>query len=183
MPLLSAAVTAAYVTATCLLAVFGAHRCGLLFRFSKRERRIPRIEGQSPPFVTVQIPMLNERTVAERVIRAAGSLDFPRNRFDIQVLDDSTDETRAIVDREVERLKQHGVSACVLRRSVRTGFKTGALSEGLRTAIVLCLFAAGLAWVGGLSLRHAIAARGIVIPEGSPVRRASTARARADLRS
>ena len=83
------------------------------------------------PTVTVQIPLYNERATAERVIRAAAGLDYPSDRFDIQVLDDSTDETKDIVARVVEELRGRGIRIQQLRRDHRTGYKAGALAEGL----------------------------------------------------
>ncbi len=138
-----AAVAAAYVAITISLGIFGMHRTWLLTRFCWRVRVDGALSAKDTlPSVTVQLPMFNERTVAERIIRAAGALDYPRDRLEIQILDDSTDETRAIVDLEVERLRQSGIRACILRRSNRAGFKAGALAEGLRAARgeLLCVF-------------------------------------------
>ena len=103
-----------------------------------------RVEGGAvgAPSVTVQLPLYNERSVARRLIRAVGALDWPRERFEVQVLDDSTDETRSIVDAEVARLRAAGVAARVVRRTDRTGYKAGALDLGLRTARgeLICIF-------------------------------------------
>jgi len=78
------------------------------------------------PRVLVQVPVYNEPAVVVRVIEAVAALDYPRDRLEIQVLDDSTDETVALVDRAAAR---HGIT--VLRRGHRAGFKAGALAEGL----------------------------------------------------
>lgn len=83
------------------------------------------------PTVTVQIPLYNERTSAEQIIRAAAAQDYPRDRFDIQVLDDSTDETTEIVARVVSEVRAQGVRIEHLRRDHRAGYKAGALAEGL----------------------------------------------------
>ena len=83
------------------------------------------------PTLLVQLPLFRERTVAARAVRAAGDIDWPRARFSLQVLDDSDDETRAIVDAEVAALVARGVDARVLRREERCGFKAGALAAGL----------------------------------------------------
>jgi cellulose synthase/poly-beta-1,6-N-acetylglucosamine synthase-like glycosyltransferase len=83
------------------------------------------------PTVTVQIPLYNERTSAEQIVRAAAAQDYPRDRFDIQVLDDSTDETSEIVAALVEEVRVDGVRIEHIRRRHRTGYKAGALSEGL----------------------------------------------------
>ena len=84
------------------------------------------------PVVTVQIPLRNERLVAERVIRAVAALDYPH--LEIQVLDDSDDETVAIVDRVVAELRAGGTAIEAIRRARREGAKAGALAHGLATA-------------------------------------------------
>ncbi len=83
------------------------------------------------PLVTVQIPLYNERRAAEQVIRAAAAQDYPRDRFDVQVLDDSTDETREIVAQVVEELAQAGIRIEHIHRDDRSGYKAGALAAGL----------------------------------------------------
>jgi len=130
----------AYLGTLLLLALYGLHRCMLLWRF----RWTPSELGEAThlPPVTVQLPLYDERTVAARLIRAVGELDYPGERLEIQVLDDSDDETRAIVDREVARLRERGLRAHVVRRADRTGFKAGALDHGMRLARgdLLCIF-------------------------------------------
>ena len=84
------------------------------------------------PDVVIQLPMYNEKQVAQRSIEAAGSMDWPSDRFAVQVLDDSTDATAGYIDAAVARLVQQGVQASVVRRGDRTGFKAGALQNGLR---------------------------------------------------
>jgi cellulose synthase/poly-beta-1,6-N-acetylglucosamine synthase-like glycosyltransferase len=91
------------------------------------------------PSVTVQLPLYNERTVAARLIRAVGVLDYPREKLEIQVLDDSSDETCAIVDAEVRALVSAGLDAHVLRRPSRAGYKAGALAFGLERARGECI--------------------------------------------
>ena len=140
---LDAIILPAYVATMCLLGIYGMHRVWLLLRF--RWSGIPdrAADARSAlPAVTVQLPIFNERTVAARMIRAAGSLDYPRERLEIQVLDDSNDETTAIVDAEVGALRERGIDARVLRRTDRTGFKAGALDHGLRCAkgALVCIF-------------------------------------------
>jgi hypothetical protein len=92
--------------------------------------------------VTVQLPLFDEATVAARLIRAVGELDWPRERLEVQILDDSTDETRAICDAEAARLCAAGIDVAVLRRPDRTGFKAGALAFGLERASgeLVCVF-------------------------------------------
>ena len=132
----------AYLGTLLLLGIYGLHRTLLLLRF--------RWPGQSPtndeggtlvadchsalPHVTVQLPLYNERTVAARLIRAVGALDYPTDKLEIQVLDDSTDETCSVVDREVSLLRERGLDAHVVRRADRLGYKAGALDYGMQSA-------------------------------------------------
>ncbi|MBL8858502.1 MAG: glycosyltransferase [Planctomycetes bacterium] len=135
----------AYAVTLSLLGLFGVHRLTLLARF-RWDPNVPAVVATDPPEemprLTVQLPVFNERTVAARLIRAAGALDYPRERFEIQVLDDSNDETRAIVDDEVRRLVARGIDAVVIRRTDRTGFKAGALAHGMKLAKgeLFCIF-------------------------------------------
>ncbi|MFQ5349190.1 MAG: cellulose synthase family protein [Thermoanaerobaculia bacterium] len=114
------------------LAVYGVHRLALVALYYRTRHRAP---GTPPtpaewPRVTVQLPLYNEMYVAERLIDAAARLDYPRDRLEIQVLDDSTDETRQLVARRVERYRRQGLRIRLLHRSDRTGFKAGALAAG-----------------------------------------------------
>jgi cellulose synthase/poly-beta-1,6-N-acetylglucosamine synthase-like glycosyltransferase len=114
------------------LAAYGVHRLALVALYYRTRHRAP---GPAPvpaewPRVTVQLPLFNEMYVAERLIRAVAQLDYPRDRLEIQVLDDSTDETRWIVARQVELYRQQGLPIRHLHRLDRTGFKAGALAAG-----------------------------------------------------
>ena len=91
----------------------------------------PRPPSAPLPTVTVQLPLFNERYVAERLLEAVAALDYPRDRLEIQVLDDSTDETSEIVAALVNRLRARGLEVAHLRRAARLGFKAGALANGL----------------------------------------------------
>jgi len=114
------------------LALIAFHRAWLLARFRPALRGDFRAKGDLPA-ITVQLPLYNERAVAARAIAALASLDYPRERLAIQVLDDSNDATREIVDREAERWRANGTGIEVVRRPTRAGFKAGALANGLRT--------------------------------------------------
>jgi cellulose synthase/poly-beta-1,6-N-acetylglucosamine synthase-like glycosyltransferase len=81
------------------------------------------------PTVTIQLPLYNEQYVAAEVIDACAALEYPRDKFDIQVLDDSTDETVQIVDDRCAHWRQKGVDVNAVRRATRSGFKAGALAE------------------------------------------------------
>lgn len=136
---LAAASAALYLCALALLGAWGLHRLVFLnaFRTRRRPAALGVASGRSDddlPHVTVQLPLFNERTVVEGLIRAAGRLDWPRDRLEIQVLDDSTDETRELVDAEVARLVAGGIDATVVRRTDRRGYKAGALAAGLHAA-------------------------------------------------
>lgn len=102
-----------------------------------RHRRDPQPLPPLPdplPAVTVQLPLFNERYVAARLLEAVGALEYPRGRLEIQVLDDSTDDTPAVVAATANRLRAQGLDIVHLRRRVRTEFKAGALAEGLALA-------------------------------------------------
>ncbi|HEY3288502.1 MAG TPA: glycosyltransferase family 2 protein [Anaerolineae bacterium] len=86
------------------------------------------------PLVTVQLPLYNERYVAERIITAVSTLDYPRHLLQIQVLDDSTDETSRIAQHAVNNIRERGVNIELVHRGNRAGYKAGALAHGLSTA-------------------------------------------------
>ena len=94
----------------------------------------PAILPDELPRVLVQIPVYNEPLVIERVMAAAGRLDWPRDRLSIQLLDDSTDITPDIATHAVARLRKEGIDVVHVRREDRTGFKAGALENGLTSA-------------------------------------------------
>src|SRR5689334_6251956 len=126
-----------------LLALYGLHRVGMLARFRwSREAPGPQTSLSGPPRVTVQLPIFNERTVAVRLIRAALALEYPPELLEIQVLDDSNDDTRALVDEEVARGRARGIDIQAIRRSDRKGFKAGALDHGQQLAKgeLFCIF-------------------------------------------
>jgi hypothetical protein len=83
------------------------------------------------PLVAVQLPVFNERDVVERIIEVTATLDYPRDRLEIQVLDDSTDDTTRLAEAACADLRARGFRASVLHRGDRTGFKAGALAAGL----------------------------------------------------
>ncbi len=126
----------AYTVVMTILCIYGIHRCFLVFTFFRVKRRAPQPAGRfaQPPRVTIQLPMYNERYVAERIIEAACRIDWPSDRLEIQVLDDSTDESADIAKRAVERLRAAGHDVAYLHRSDRTGYKAGALEAGLKVA-------------------------------------------------
>ncbi len=134
--LLSQTLLTSYYLILGVLALFGAHRLVLLVIYY-RTRHLAPVRPPDPadwPRVTVQLPLYNELYVAERLIDAVSALDYPVDRLQIQVLDDSTDETREIVARHVAAVRARGVDIVHLHRVDRTGYKAGALAAGLESA-------------------------------------------------
>lgn len=124
-----------YLATLAALGAFGLHRVWMVCRFRRLEgSSFEPVPEATLPSVTVQLPLYDERTVAARLIRSIGALDYPAERLEIQVLDDSTDETRAIVDAEAQELVRRGLDVKVLRRPTRAGYKAGALAHGLAQA-------------------------------------------------
>lgn len=121
------------------LTVFGLHRFFLLATSlsisatKESNRRLPQFESSDVgmPRVTVQLPIFNEQHVVTRLINAACNLDYDLNKLEIQVLDDSTDQTTRFVDESVHSWQAQGYPIKVIRRSNREGFKAGALAAGL----------------------------------------------------
>src|SRR2546425_5649823 len=86
------------------------------------------------PVVTIQLPLYNEMYVADRLIESVCAIEYPRERLEIQVLDDSVDETRSIAESAVRRFAAQGIDIKYYHRADRVGFKAGALEAGLKTA-------------------------------------------------
>jgi len=129
-------VVGAYFAILAILSFYGFHRylMVLLFHRNRKKAAVLKDRFEILPKVTVQIPSYNEMYVIERIIDAVCALDYPRDRMDIQVLDDSTDETQVIARNAVERWRSLGMEICYLHRSHRIGYKAGALENGLKTA-------------------------------------------------
>lgn len=119
-----------------VLSIYSLHAYYMVYLYRKYRGRVdkPKRRYRVWPKVTVQLPIYNERYVVERLIEAACSLDYPRDRLEIQVLDDSTDETRELAESIVRRHQLLGVDIVHLHRTDRTGYKAGALREGLKSA-------------------------------------------------
>lgn len=133
-----------YMLVLAVVCVYGLHRYFLVYLYYKHARNIPEITTRFAelPRVTVQLPMFNERYVAQRIIEAACRIDYPRDRLQIQVLDDSTDDTVQIAAEIVDRMRSKGFDITLLHRDDRTGFKAGALEAGLMSATgeFVCIF-------------------------------------------
>lgn len=122
----------------CALSTYAFHRLWILWLYYRHYKfapplAVPPVPAEWPR-VTVQLPLFNERFVAERLINSVAALDYPADRLQIQVLDDSTDETRDIVHELVLRHRARGVRIDHVRRDNREGFKAGALARGLASA-------------------------------------------------
>ncbi len=136
MSTLELSVFLAYSLLLLVLSIYGSHRIRMAYLHYRHKYRLPTPAGRFTdlPRVTVQLPMFNELCVAERVIDSACALDYPRDRFEVQVLDDSTDETQGIARAAVERWRARGVDIVYVHRVNRQGFKAGALEHGLATS-------------------------------------------------
>lgn len=120
------------IVSSVLLFLFGVNLLYLTWR-AARLRPIPRpaMARGDEPQVCVQVPIYNERYVAERVIDAVCALEWPKDRLQVQLLDDSDDETTTIVGRSAQRWRGRGLRIDHVRRDQRSGFKAGALAHGL----------------------------------------------------
>src|SRR5216117_2951009 len=128
--------TACYLAVLLGLSAYGIHRYFIIYLFLKNRKRatVPAGHFNKLPKVTVQLPIFNEIYVVERLLRSVSELDYPRNLLQIQVLDDSTDDTREITSSCAEELRQQGFNVDLIHRFKRTGFKAGALAAGLEAA-------------------------------------------------
>ncbi len=129
-------VVAAYFATLAVLSIYGCHRYYLLRLYSRNRTRVPRPVGRFDPLpaITVQLPIYNEIYVVERLLRAACALQYPAGRLEIQVLDDSDDETAPVAADLVAAMRRRGHDIVHLRRGHRGGFKAGALAYGLARA-------------------------------------------------
>jgi cellulose synthase/poly-beta-1,6-N-acetylglucosamine synthase-like glycosyltransferase len=127
-----------YAAVLAVICVYGAHRYWMVWAFLRNRRRSAELEPSGRfdrlPRVTVQLPMFNERHVAQRVIEAACAIDYPGDLLQVQVLDDSSDESAGIARRTCERLAAAGHRVEYVHRANRQGFKAGALAHGLESA-------------------------------------------------
>src|SRR5258707_10180090 len=121
-----------------VLSIYGAYRVKQVVEFWRYSKFPPKPKREFTeaelPRVTVQLPLFNEMYVVERLVKAVIEIDYPRDRLEIQVLDDSTDETVNIARSVVEKYAQAGFDIHYLHRNDRNGFKAGALEKGMKTA-------------------------------------------------
>jgi cellulose synthase/poly-beta-1,6-N-acetylglucosamine synthase-like glycosyltransferase len=126
-----------YFIVMVILAGYGMHRYALVYMYYRnRKNRTtePAAHFSELPRVTIQLPIYNEQFVIDRLVESICKLDYPRDKLDIQVLDDSTDETVEVARAVVERYAALGHPIVYIHRSNREGFKAGALQHGLETA-------------------------------------------------
>src|SRR5713226_5807390 len=126
-----------YFIVLILLAGYGMHRYVLVYLYYKHKKNRttePAAYFEELPRVTVQLPIFNEQYVIERLLDAICKLKYPREKLDVQVLDDSTDETVEVARGLVERYAALGNPITYHHRTNRQGYKAGALAEGLKTA-------------------------------------------------
>ena len=139
MPPAETLTLAAYFFVLIILASYGAHRYWLVYLYYKNKKNkttepAARFHLEELPRITVQLPIFNEQYVVDRLLDAVCRLEYPREKLDIQLLDDSTDETVEVARILVDRYAGAGHPVVYLHRDNREGFKAGALEQGLRVA-------------------------------------------------
>ncbi len=108
----------------------------MLYYYYKHRPRPPgaNLTDEQLPLVTIQLPIYNEKFVVTRLLESMGMLEYPREKLQIQILDDSTDETQELLRAGTQALVDQGIDAEYVHRTLRTGYKAGALEHGLKTA-------------------------------------------------
>ncbi len=129
-----------YTIALILIFMYALAQLNLLFNYLSAQKKVctsPKFDFSNPdeiPYVTIQLPVYNEMYVMERLLDNIALIDYPKNKLEIQVLDDSTDETVKTTASQIASLKQTGLDIVHICRTDRSGFKAGALKEGLKIA-------------------------------------------------
>ncbi len=136
MTFLEITILSLYGLVLIMLITFGFHKYFLLCVYWKhKDEANPKVKPfKKLPYVTLQLPIFNEKYVVERLVEAVCKIDYPKDLLEIQILDDSTDETQHIANRLVEKYKNAGFDIVCIHREDRTGFKAGALEQGLKIA-------------------------------------------------
>ena len=134
--MLEVIVISLYLVVLGILGIYGFHRGMLLWLYWRQRQKQPRPLRQfdEMPMVTIQLPMFNEMYVAERLLESVAKIEYPIDRMEIQVLDDSTDETQEIARAKVDELCARGFNAVYRHRTNRVGYKAGALEEATESA-------------------------------------------------
>jgi cellulose synthase/poly-beta-1,6-N-acetylglucosamine synthase-like glycosyltransferase len=131
-----------YLTILVLLALYGLHRSQLVLLLKRHQKKLPApppplardVSSDAVPYVTIQLPLFNEPDVVEKLLETVAQIEYPRDRLEIQVLDDSTDDTRDLARAKVADLVRRGIDAVYIHRHDRTGYKAGALDYGQKLA-------------------------------------------------
>ena len=138
--LLSYLVIVVYGIAILLTFLYSLAQLNLLINYLQSKRKVQNFEkfnfanAQEIPFVTIQLPIFNEKYVVERLLQNIAKLEYPKDKIEVQVLDDSTDDSILMTRQLVQKLKNQGLNIEHITRTNRVGFKAGALKEGLKTA-------------------------------------------------
>ena len=133
-------ILSAYIISLTILFFFGSHGFNMIYyyfkTFNKRTEDLDEKDFimEEYPVVTVQIPLYNEQYVITRLIDSVLRLDYPKDKLEIQILDDSTDETTQIIDNHIKKYREQGFDIAHIHRTNREGYKAGALKIGLETA-------------------------------------------------
>lgn len=129
------AMTIVYIVAATWLSLYGLNVLWLVYRFFQTRRiSLPVPAVAELPVVTVQLPIYNEIHVIPRLLQAVADLDYPRDRLEVQVLDDSTDNSTEILQDLVDNYREQGLDIYLIHRDQRLGYKAGALTEGMARA-------------------------------------------------
>jgi cellulose synthase/poly-beta-1,6-N-acetylglucosamine synthase-like glycosyltransferase len=130
------AITISYSLCLLYLFLFSLGQLHLTWIYRNSGKNLPPVqpEGKFEPHVTIQLPLYNEKYVVERLLEAVSQIKYPKNKLEIQLLDDSTDETTNILLRKIESLRPLGLDIKLIHRENRLGFKAGALDHGLHSA-------------------------------------------------
>lgn len=129
-----------YTALLFLLLIYSLHSYLMIYHFFRQRKKAgvkkgpTRKSADELPFVTFQLPIYNEKYVVRRSVESCCAVNYPKNKYEIQILDDSDDETVAIVANLVRKYRAEGINIHHVRRSSRTGFKAGALEYGLKSA-------------------------------------------------
>ena len=137
-----------YLSILAVISLYGFHKVLMIWRFYKHKHKIAENRSvdaftpQTLPSVTIQLPIFNELYVAERLLDAIAQIQYPANKLEIQILDDSTDETQQLCKEKAAQLEQQGLNISYIHRTHRKGFKAGALAYGLRhsTSELIAIF-------------------------------------------
>ena len=133
---MSTLITILYCLSLLYIFLFSLGQLHLTWIYRKGKKKIVQLNDLEifEPIVTIQLPVFNEKYVVERVLQAVSLMDYPKSKYEIQLLDDSTDETTEIILKKIESLRPLGLDITLIHRENRLGFKAGALDHGLQIA-------------------------------------------------